>query len=135
MNIHELANRPPPGWVSLLVMLGVTLTTIICSLEVTHNVFWSMIKLFKAITPQKLVATARNWLYKKNVDEEPTREGWFRPKILLWPMRQLIRLVNLLRYAYRGPLAMVRRLVRVRGQHKKEHRDMRRHAQRPGEEP
>ncbi len=112
MNIHELANRPPPGWVSLLVMLGVTLTTIICSLEFTHNVFWSMIKVFKALTPQKLVSTARNWLYKKNIDEEPTREGWFRPEILLWPMRQLICLVKLLRYGYRGPLAMVQRLVR-----------------------
>lgn len=132
MNIQELAHSPPSAWVSLLVMLGVTFTTIICALETTHNVFRSTRKLLKILIPKDLASRARIWLYKEKVDEDSVREGWPRLKLLPWPIRQLIRLFWLLYESCRVPLALVQRLGEVRNQHKKHCRDVRRHN--PGEE-
>lgn len=113
MNIQELAYSPPSVWVSLLVMLGVTLTTILCSLECTYNIFGSIRKLLKTVTPKELTSWARIRLYKEKVDGDPVREGWPRLKLLPWPIRQLILAARLLYDSCRIPLALVQRLCGV----------------------
>lgn len=70
MNIQELADRPPPVWVSLFVMLGVTLTTIVCSLKTTHNVLWAISRSLGPLKHESMAWRARIWLRNRMIDED-----------------------------------------------------------------
>ena len=44
MNIQELNGHLPPVWIFVIVALGVTGTTLVCSLRMTQHLFWALVK-------------------------------------------------------------------------------------------
>ena len=124
MNIQELAHRPPPVWVSFLVMMGVTLITIICSLETTHNIFWGFRKLLRPLASRKMALKARRWL--KTIVYDHTS---------LQPTSKFARLVRLLYTLCVVPGMVVRELARDGAQYKRQRRETRRHAYEADGEP
>ena len=72
MNLREFGTDLPPAWVFAVVALAVVTSSVICSLELSGNLFWAMLSLLNSWT-----AFWRGW-WQDVYDNASTEEASFR---------------------------------------------------------
>lgn len=135
MNVQELAHTPPPVWVSLLVILGVTFTTIVCSMEKTLDVIlgvWKITGVF--FTKRMLRNPIYVWRHLKGRSMHDESGEITAPRLpelsrirlagYSWPLRPILRLILELKPLLKFPLVVIDKLARIGRRHRKQyHKD------------